>query len=165
LSQNAEPGQNNDARKVKTPFRRLADLDWRSGTTLIALALAALVPAACVLWFMTAAMRNERLAVKQRLTGVYLSHLTSLQRQLTTFWRNRQTALQAVAKAAPGETFAAIVRSNLADSVVVYDQSGKLLYPALASPELSVQAEERDDWAAAEWRADPEGLRVWRLSA
>jgi len=114
-----------------------------------ALLLAALVPAACVLWFMTVAMRNERLAVEQRLTEVYLSHLTSLQRQLTTFWRNRQAALQSVSKSAPAETFATIVRSNLADSVVVYDRSGKLLYPSLAGPELFVRAEERDDWAAA----------------
>ena len=32
--------------------------------------LAVAVPTACVLWFMTAAMRNERLAVQQKLTAV-----------------------------------------------------------------------------------------------
>ena len=35
-----------------------------------ALVLVALVPAVGVLWFMTVAMRNERLAVQERLAGV-----------------------------------------------------------------------------------------------
>ena len=43
-----------------------------------------------VLWFMTVAMRNERLAVQERLTDVYLNHLASLQRQVTAFWQSRQ---------------------------------------------------------------------------
>ena len=48
-----------------------------------ALVLVALVPAVGVLWFMTVAMRNERLAVQERLTAVYANHLASLQRSVT----------------------------------------------------------------------------------
>jgi signal transduction histidine kinase len=132
---------------VKTPFLKLAGLEGRSGTTLFALGLAALVPAVCVLWFMTVAMRNERLAVQDRLTGVYLTHLASLQSQLTVFWQGRQAALQATAKAPPAEWFSAVVRSNLADGVVVYDRSGKAIYPS--STTVEAPTAETGDWALA----------------
>ena len=66
---------------------------------------------------MTVAMRNERLAVQGRLTDVYLNHVAALQRQLTAHWRERQAALQSADRDSPADTFAAIVRSNLADSV------------------------------------------------
>ena len=42
-----------------------------------ALVLVALAPTVCVLWFMTVAMRNERLAVQERLTDVYLNHVAA----------------------------------------------------------------------------------------
>jgi signal transduction histidine kinase len=107
--------------------------------------LVALVPAVCVLWFMTVAMRNERLAVQDRLREVYLTHVASLQRELTAFWQGRQAALSSIGKDSPAELFAAIVRSNLADSVVVYDRSGKVVYPASGS--IETPEEETGDWA------------------
>lgn len=97
--------------------------------------LVALVPAVAVLWFMSVAMRNERLAVQERLAGVYQNYLTSAQRQLTAFSQARQTALQTVGAATAGEKFATFIRSNLADSVVLYDAGGKLRYPTTANVE------------------------------
>jgi len=47
---------------------------------------AVLVPTACVLWFMTAAMRNERLAVREKLTLAYTGRLTEAQQQIDEFW-------------------------------------------------------------------------------
>ena len=60
-----------------------------------ALVLVALVPVVGVLWFMSVAMRNERLAVQARLTEVYSGHLASLQRQVMAWARERQAGLQA----------------------------------------------------------------------
>jgi signal transduction histidine kinase len=97
---------------------------------LAALVLVALVPAVGVLWFMTVAMRNERLAVQERLTAVYSNHLASLQPRVTAWVKERQVALQAVEGKAPSEIFAAVVRAGLADGVVVHDTAGKLLYPS-----------------------------------
>ena len=82
---------------------------------------------------MTVAMRNERLAVQERLTDVYLNHLTSLQRQVTSFWLGRPAALQSAGHDSPAQIFAAIGRANLADSVVVYDHAGTALDPSSAS--------------------------------
>ena len=132
---------------MKRPFKEFSAGNHSTATTFAALVLVALVPAVCVLWFMTLAMRNERLAVQDRLTDVYLTHVASLQRQLTAFWQGRQAALSSVGKDSPVELFAAIVRSNLADSVAVYDRSGKVAYPASGS--IETPTEEKGDWALA----------------
>ena len=51
------------------------------------LLVAVAVPTACVLWFMTEAMRNERLAVRQKLTAVYQSQLVALEQGLHGYWQ------------------------------------------------------------------------------
>ncbi len=124
---------------MKRPFKEFSAGNHSTATTLAALVLVALVPAVCVLWFMTLAMRNERLAVQDRLTDVYLTHAASLRGQLTAFWHGRQAALASVGKGSPAEWFAAVVRTNLADSVVVYDRSGKVAYPAPGSIETPTE--------------------------
>jgi len=133
--------------ELKRLFKESSTGNHSTATTFAALGLVALVPAVCVLWFMTLAMRNERLAVQDRLTDVYLTHVASLQRQLTAFWQGRQAALSSAGKGSPAEVFAAVVRSNLADSVVVHDRSGKVAYPASGS--IETPAEEKGDWALA----------------
>ena len=114
-------------------FNRISTFDRGTSTDFLALFLVALVPTACVLWFMSVAMRNERLAVQERLTDVYLNHLTSLQRQVTSFWLGRPAALQSAGHDSPAQIFAAIGRANLADSVVVCDHTGTALDPSAAS--------------------------------
>ncbi|MBI4661070.1 MAG: hypothetical protein HY735_19740, partial [Verrucomicrobia bacterium] len=123
--------------------------DHSPATILAALLLVALVAAGCVLWFMTVAMRNERLAVQQRLTEIYLNHLSSVQRQLATFWKERQTAIQSIGGSSAAEVFAATVRSNLADSIVIYDASGKPAYPSQLQIGPAGQLDEPKGWDAA----------------
>jgi signal transduction histidine kinase len=132
---------------LKRPFKEFSTGNHSTATMFAALVLVALVPAVCVLWFMTLAMRNERLAVQGRLTDVYLTHVVSLQHQLTAFWKGWQDALESAGKGSPAEWFAAVVRANLADSVVVYDRSGKVVYPASGS--IETPTEEKGDWAPA----------------
>jgi signal transduction histidine kinase len=97
----------------------------------VALAIAALTPVVCVLWFMSLALRNERLAVRERLTQVYAAQLDAAQRAVEMHWRERLERLNSVAIGTPAERFAAIARSNLAASAVIYDSSGSSAYPAL----------------------------------
>ncbi|MDO8543276.1 MAG: HAMP domain-containing sensor histidine kinase [Opitutaceae bacterium] len=110
------------------------------------LVLAALVPAACVLWFMTVAMRNERLAVREQMAEVYFRQLTSVQRQVDVFWKERRTSMQSIASDSAAGKFAAIARANLADAAVVHDGTGKPLYPGTANFETPV--DEKADWVA-----------------
>ena len=120
----------------------------RSSTSLIAaLALAALAPAACVLWFMNVAMRNERLAVQERMAEVYVSQLGSLQRQVEAFWTERQAMVAAVTGDSAMEKFAGVVRANLADAAVIHDDNGKPVYPN--TPPLDAPREDRTEWTAA----------------
>jgi signal transduction histidine kinase len=113
------------------------------------LLVASLVPTACVLWFMTEAMRNEHLAVRQKLTAVYHNQLAAIGRRLDAFWQAKQSALAAVDPGATaGEIFDHLVRSGVADSVLVYDALGRLRYPSAA------RAPNRDETAeTAEWRS------------
>lgn len=115
----------------------------------LVLLFVALVPAACVLWFMTVAMRNERLAVQQDLTGVYGNHLSTVQRQLTTYWKEKQAALSLLNTASPSEMFALIIRSNLATSAILHDATGKVVYPASTTTNVAVNVDEQADWLSA----------------
>src|SRR5437762_464714 len=64
-------------RNILRRANRNADL-WPMALLLAAV----LAPAACLLWFMNAVMNNERLAVRQKLTEIYDSQLSSSQRRL-----------------------------------------------------------------------------------
>ncbi len=94
------------------------------------LVVAVAVPAACVLWFMTEAMRNEQLAVEGRLTAVYRGQLDAIRQRLDGYWREKETALSVLDTDKPAaETFAELVRSQVADSVIVYATEGQVAYP------------------------------------
>lgn len=99
-----------------------------------ALLAALLVPTACVLWFMITAMRNERWAVRQRLTQTYRGDLLKAKGKLREYWSGKLAALTAEPDAAGPQTFARLVRTAVADSVVIRDASGKLVYPVVEIP-------------------------------
>src|SRR5437667_9726589 len=58
----------------------------------VLLLFAVLVPAVCLLWFMAAAMRNERLAAQQKLAAVYRVQLSASQAQLQQHWNHYRVA-------------------------------------------------------------------------
>ncbi|MDA1277705.1 MAG: HAMP domain-containing sensor histidine kinase [Verrucomicrobia bacterium] len=117
-------------------------------TPFVVLSVVALVPTVCVLWFMTIAMRNEQLAVHERLSGVYENHLVSVGREITAFWKNRQARLLAT-EGTPSEVFASLVRSGLADGVLVYGASNTVLYPTSMKSSPPDVATEGKDWTEA----------------
>ncbi len=114
------------------------------------LILAVVIPTACVLWFMTEAMRNERLAVRQKLMAVYEDQLADATQQLQTYLDGKKAALaSADAEATAAEIFADLVRAEVADSVIVYDASGGILYPTSPEPEFGVPSSESPEWQQA----------------
>jgi signal transduction histidine kinase len=113
--------------------------------------LVLIVPTVCVLWFMNQAMRNERLAVRQRLIEVYRGEVLKVRDQVETRWNRRMAALNSPAKAeTPAQRFGRIVRSGAADSVVVYDGSGRIAYPRQAPPAEAPPSAVPPGWAEAE---------------
>ena len=55
-------------RKVSTGYDQLR---W----VVLLLAIAVILPTVCLLWFMSQAVRNERLAVRQKLSDIYKQRL------------------------------------------------------------------------------------------
>jgi len=117
---------------------------------LMLLLLAVIVPTGCVLWFMRAAMRNERLAVARKLEDAYRGHLLTARDRLEAHWRAKIDALTGIdPNAAAPEVFARLVRDGAADSVVVYDRAGQLRYPRDVQPAAATQASEAAGWGEA----------------
>ena len=62
------------------------------------LLLAALLPSVCLLWFMNQAVRNERLAVRQKLADAYRANLSLVQNQMEVHLRQTASTLEADAE-------------------------------------------------------------------
>ena len=62
---------------------------------LLLLLLALLALAGCLLWFMSEAVDNERLAVRQRLNDLYQAEGDEQRTLVDAFWQRRLDALEA----------------------------------------------------------------------
>ncbi len=100
---------------------------------LLLLAVAVLLPSACLLWFMTEAVRNERLAVRQKLTNTYRANLTEAEKAIHEYWDAKKAITEMTADDAMQNTavFERLVLADLCDSVIILDDQGRSAYPAL----------------------------------
>jgi signal transduction histidine kinase len=123
------------------------------------LSIAVILPTVCLLWFMTEAVRNERLAVKQKLTNVYEQRLDILSERIDDLWSARLGSVRRKAESdlEPIEMFAQLADqgngsegSNICDAVVVYDNAGRAVYPVAGDTESQDEFPEEFNqaWAA-----------------
>ena len=118
---------------------------------LLLLLVAVIVPVVCVAWFMTEAMGNERLAVRQKLTAVYRNQLDAVSRRLASIWEGRAAALMSVDIEAPAsEIFAQLVHRDLVDGVIVYNEIGQVRYPSAPTPLAGGDHDRSEVWLDAE---------------
>lgn len=111
--------------------QRTTGHDARLWPVLVLLLVGVLVPTVAVLWFMGQAMRNEQLAVQQKLSDLYQAQLLGLQQELQLFWQRRSADLEIQDPELPSSLlFAERIRGGLADGIVVYDTAGHPAYPA-----------------------------------
>jgi signal transduction histidine kinase len=104
------------------------------------LAIAVVLPTVCLLWFMSQGVRNVRLAVRQKLTDVYKQRLDRFSKKVDALWSARIDSVHARAtEYQPAELFGMLTGraesakdSALCDAVIIYESSGKLLYPVAA---------------------------------
>jgi signal transduction histidine kinase len=114
-------------RSIRTVLRGVRESDHGPMALLL---FAVLVPMVCLLWFMDAAMRNERLATRQKLVELYRVQLASSQSRLEQHWRDAASALDRLAGTNPAPVaFEQCVRSGLVDGVVILDAQGGVSYP------------------------------------
>jgi len=120
---------------------------WR---LLLLLALAVAVPTACVLYSTNQAVRNARLAVRQKLVQAYEPPLHEAASEIASYWQDRADALvKALPEAAPPEQFAELVTSGVCTSAVIYDEAGNVTYPAQTGPADWAESEPPAAWAEA----------------
>ena len=117
-----------DLRKlIRTIARTGQDSDvW----PVVLLLFAVLVPAVCLLWFMGAAMRNERFAAQQKLADIYRGQMSSAHVRLEKYWEEMEARLEKLARTNPASAaFARCVLSGGVDSVIIFDEPGRVIYP------------------------------------
>ncbi len=101
---------------------------------LLILLLAALVPSACVIWFMNAAIENQQLAMRQRLTDLYLNELDQVRKRINEQLEGRVSELTRAARSKPSEAFSQIVYAEVAPSAIVMGRDNQIVYPTNAEP-------------------------------
>ncbi len=100
------------------------------------LAIAVVLPTVCLLWFMTQAVKNERLAVRQKLIDVYKTEIekkfSELDSKLEIQARYSETLLQNrplpdlwLEFIHPGSS----IEPYRADGLILYDPNGSCIYP------------------------------------
>jgi signal transduction histidine kinase len=100
---------------------------------MLLLLLVVLVPSICLLWFMNEAVRNERLAIRQKLVVAYRGHLSLAQQRLEAEWSRRAAELDAqAANLGAPVFFASQFNSGASDSVICFDAAGAVVYPGKA---------------------------------
>jgi signal transduction histidine kinase len=101
--------------------------DWLT----LLLLLTVLVPSACLVWFMNLAVRNEGAAMRQHLMDAYRENLASAQSRIDAYWSDESRKIPTNDISAPA-LFAATIHADVADSVVIVDSRGGVVYPVSA---------------------------------
>src|SRR5579863_2605871 len=112
------------------------------------LLLAVLAPTASVLWFMNAAVNNQRDASRRKLTEAYRGQLTLLRARVDSYWEQRQADLAREAQVAAPAAFQHVVERGLADAAVVM-KDGSVTYPSTPAAALDDPGLQRPDWMSA----------------
>src|SRR5437773_5929655 len=114
------------------------------------LLLVVLAPSVVLLWFMNQAVKNERLAVRQKLVDAYREHLVVAQQRLEEYWKQQADKLDGESdRVSPPELFAKEVRDGRADAVVCYDGNGTVVYPSVPRQVEDARAITDGEWQAA----------------
>ncbi len=102
--------------------------------------LVIIIPTVFLLWFASEAVRNERMAVRQRLTDLYRSQLENLQPMLENYWKQKSIDISLKnISIEPSGQFKELIESGTADSVILYNREGEMLYPSKAeSPGINL---------------------------
>ena len=122
-------------------------------SVLLLLAIAVVLPTVCLLWFMTQAVKNERLAVRQKLLSVYTEKLADASRKNDAMWsKNCKDLDEQKTDEHPYQRFIELVDESGYDGLIVYDAAGKLAHP-LFSDKLDIVTKPFKEFGDA-WRLE-----------
>ena len=123
--------------------------DRRLWFVLILFVAAVLLPTACVLWLINDSISKQRQITRQQLADAYRSQLRLVSQKLDQHWADLAGHLESRARDRSTATaWASIVTDGSVDSVLLYGQDGRLIYPAAISPPSAVEAQS-PEWGRA----------------
>jgi len=97
------------------------------------LAVAVILPTVCLLWFMNEVVKSERLVVRQKLTTSYRNQLAEAAAKVEEQWAEYCRLLERRPSVHFCRQFATAVSQNSYDALLVYDEAGRRLYPAIST--------------------------------
>jgi signal transduction histidine kinase len=89
--------------------------------------LMTLLPAAGVLWFMSAAVNSESASARQRVMEAYRGQLRLVRARMDPLWRAHAARLDGTGT--PERQFERLIAEDLADGAVLLNERGAVLYP------------------------------------
>ena len=117
---------------------------------ILLLLLTVLIPSLGVVWMMREAVRNERAATNQRLHEAYRLQLDQAAEKLKDRWDMRHSKLSGlVTVGRPDLSFATMVKNLPADSVVLCNNSGEVVYPETDIVPERIETNNDPRWQAA----------------
>jgi len=120
---------------------------------ILLLAVAVILPTVCLLWFMSQTVKNERLAVRQKLTKIYQEQLARAAQKIDQDWQENITFLHTKKTAVhPYHSFLSLTVDRGFDGLIVYDAKGKRTYPVLTA-DASSPAESLEEFTDA-WQLE-----------
>ena len=123
--------------------------DRATWLVLLALTLGVVLPAACVIWFMTEAASNQADAARQRLSDALQGQLRLLRERIDADWRSRLARLDN-GESGGAAAFSRAVAGGDLDSVVFPGRDGAAGYPSLsAAPVPAGAIDARPEWRTA----------------
>ncbi len=156
--------------KISTGYNQLR---W----VILLLAIAVILPTVCLLWFMTQAVRNERLAVRQKLSDVYKQRLEIMSKRIDDLWSGRIGLVEreSAGKRQPVEMFDLLAGrgngtggSKICDAIIIYDSNGKLVYPVAGDSDYTGElSEEFNEAWSVEFTEEnfPRAIRLYQQIA
>lgn len=104
---------------------------------LLLLVAAVVVPTVCLVWFMDQAVRNERLAVRQKLIDVCNEKAERFAGDFSDLWREEMEALERHDTLPEKENVHLWIDAirGRADSAVIFDEAGGVVFPYLQEDE------------------------------
>ena len=123
---------------------------------ILLLAVAVILPTVCLLWFMSQAVENVRMAARQRLTDLYREKVERATAEADSMWEQRAKLIEDRANDEPMGNFMSFALSygrkeSSAGILITYDNSGKLLYPVIDTEQAAPSLPEEFD---AAWKLE-----------
>jgi len=97
------------------------------------LLVAVILPTVCLLWFMNEAIDNEHLVIRQKLITFYQGQLDETMRNVDTDWAQRCRRFEQDEPMHLYQEFVLAVGQDGCDGLLIYEDSGRRLYPLLTA--------------------------------